>query len=340
VSHPTPLTSNADRDAARSLVASTCLKFEEGFDDLVGIFDARRLVACGARAGRVLKMLVVDPAHRGEGLLGDIVAELMRRGREAGVDGFFIFTRPETSPVFEGLAFKQLVCTDHAALLEHGNGLHHYFRQRAGLIRSGRNAAVVLTSDPFSSGHQHLAEHASERADWVYVLVPSEGRFVWPLDVRLDLARQGTRHLSNVIVTETGPYALSSATFPAYFLKPGEAADEVRLEVDVELFARHLAPAFSLETRVAGTEPLDPMLRRYNQIMQKGLARRAIRFLQVERKKLGGRWINTAAVHKAFMNRDLPLLQELVPEPTFAHLQSPESEPFIETLRQRASAHR
>ncbi len=73
MNYPLLLTSPADRRTARSLVERCDLRFEDDFDDLVGIFDAGRLAACGARAGRILKMLVVAPEFRGTGQIGDPV---------------------------------------------------------------------------------------------------------------------------------------------------------------------------------------------------------------------------------------------------------------------------
>ncbi len=50
--------------AARGLIEGQGLRFETDFDELVGLFDQGRLVACGARAGYVLKMLVIRPDTR------------------------------------------------------------------------------------------------------------------------------------------------------------------------------------------------------------------------------------------------------------------------------------
>ena len=319
--HPLPLISDVDRRAARALVDSSCLRFEDGYDDLVGVFEGGQLAACGARAGRVLKMLVVAPEHRGGGLLAEIITELMRRGSEAGVAGFFIFTRPGTAPVFQSLGFKPLAATEQAALLELGNGLHRYLRQRASLVHTGENAAVLVNADPFTVGHQALVEHAAALADKVYVLVPSEGNFLFPLPTRLELARLGTAHIANAVVTDTGPYALGSATFPAYFLTGGEEPDQVRLELDAELFAKHLAPAFYVRTRVVGSEPADPASRRYNQILRQRLRGCSVRLEEIERTKAGERWVDTRRVRRALLVGDLAAAAALVPEATVACLQ-------------------
>lgn len=314
--HPLPLISNSDRRAARALVDSSCLRFEEGFDDLVGVFDGGQLCACGARAGRVLKMLVVAPEHRGTGLLAQVVSELMRRGCEAGVSGYFIYTRPATAAVFEGLAFKLLAATGRAVLLEHGNGLHRYLSERASKLRDGRNAAVVVNADPFTVGHLALVAQAATLADTVYVFVTSEGGFQLPLETRLELAAIGTAHLTNVVVTDTGPYVLGRATFPAYFLNQGEEIDLVRMELDAELFGKCLAAAFQIAIRVVGSEPTDPVSRRYNQCLRQRLTDWNIQLVEIERTRLGERWVDTRRARRALAAGDLAALGGLVPEGT------------------------
>lgn len=327
--YPLPLLSDRDRRSAEILIEEAGLRFERDFDDLVGVFSEGRLIGCGARAGRVLKMLVVNPEFRGEGLLGDIVTELMRRGREAGYDGFFIYTRPATAPAFERLNFKPLVAHEKVVLLEHGNGLYHYLRERAPLMHSGENAAVVINADPFTRGHEYLIEKAAQHGDTVYVLVSSEGRFVFPIEVRLELARRGVAHIPNAVVTDTGPYVVSSATFPVYFLNPTDQPDQIRIEIDVDLFGRHIAPVFAIRTRAVGTEPLDPASRTYSQLMKRRLERWSVRLLEIERKKAGDLWINTKRVRKALAEGDMHSVEMFVPETTLAYLQMPEAIGFL-----------
>nr|MDQ2694490.1 citrate lyase ligase [Pseudomonadota bacterium] len=168
--HPLPLISRRDRHSARALVEGCGLRFEEELDDLVGVFAGGRLAGCGARRGRVLKMLVVAAEHRGAGLLGDIVTELMRRGREAGCDGFFIFTRPATAAAFQALGFKPLAEHEQAVLLEQGNGVQGWRRRQAALARGGDNAALIAAA-PFSPQQQRLVVAAAALADTLYVLV-------------------------------------------------------------------------------------------------------------------------------------------------------------------------
>ena len=68
-------------------------------------------------------------------------------------------------------------------------------------------------------------------------------------------------------VCEGSAYAISQATFPTYFLKQLDKASENQIELDLQIFARYLAPALGATVRFVGTEPFDPLTRRYNEMM-------------------------------------------------------------------------
>ena len=53
--------SGSDIKAAKDLIERNGLTFEEGFDEIFGIHDNGELIAVGARAGNILKMLAVEP---------------------------------------------------------------------------------------------------------------------------------------------------------------------------------------------------------------------------------------------------------------------------------------
>lgn len=320
--YPLPLCSGRDRQAAQQLIENSELRFESDFDDLVGIFRDGRLAACGARRGRVLKMLVVAAEFRGEGLIGDIITELMRLGREAGEDGFFIFSRPCAVDSFARLGFKTLAEHGKVTLLEHGHQLHRYLAERAPLMRSGNNAAVLVNANPFTFGHAHLVEQAARIADTVYVFVHRDGPYLFPPAVRLELARRGVAHIANAVVTDTGPYRLRADAFPGYFLRPDDDADRIRVNLEGRLFGRHIAPPFHIRTRVVGSEPLDPAGRGYNQMIRPRLAEWDIRLVEIDRTQRSGLWISTRRARKALLEGDGASLAAMVPEAVLAYLRT------------------
>src|SRR5664279_4278791 len=111
---------------ARAFIGSLGLRFEQGFDELVGLYENGQLVACGARAGYVLKMLAIAPSHQGGDILGELLTRLIQSGLAAGEDTLFVFTPPQNVPSFQSLNFRLLVAHGQAALLEHGPGFPAY----------------------------------------------------------------------------------------------------------------------------------------------------------------------------------------------------------------------
>ncbi len=237
----------ADVAAARRLIEGNGLIFQAGFDDLVGIHDQGSLVAVGARAGRVLKMLAIDPAHRGGSLLGEIVSALVARGLEAGFDAIFVFTKPGHAGSFAALNFTLLAGQGQAVLLEFGNGFKHWLAANDARRRAGVNGAVVVPGTLFFPGHRHLIETAARQVDHLYVFVTGQD---------CDrLVREGVGDIANVVGLDLAHYRIGATSFPTYFLKPDDPVAKIRAELDATLFATRIAPFFGIARRYTGAEP-------------------------------------------------------------------------------------
>lgn len=246
---PLALCSHHDHRAAQKLIESSDLCFEADFDELIGVFRHGRLAACGARAGRVLKMLVVAPEFRGEGLIADIIVELMRLGREAGNDGFFIFSRRCAAAAFARLGFNALVEYNGIIWLEYGNGLSRYLAERCEPVRSGNNTALLLRADPLNAAELDAIECAARSFDHVYTLLCVEGKDLRSaLSTRLELVRHSVAHLSNVTVTDSSHYWLQAESFPGYFLRPDDDREAIMNGLQEQLFERHFSTAFQLRS--------------------------------------------------------------------------------------------
>jgi [citrate (pro-3S)-lyase] ligase len=329
----------SDHGRARALVEREGLAFDPAFDELVGIHESGALVAVGARHGEVLKMVAVDSAHRGGALLGEVVTELVRLGSAAGLDAFFVFTKPESARSFEELNFSLLASQGRAALLEYGNGLGRWLSAHRPLVRPGANGAVVVNCNPFTRGHRHLVVEAARRADTLYVFVVREDRSAFPFDVRLRLVREGTRDLANVHVLDTSRYAVSALTFPAYFLKDGDPVAAIQMELDLRLFARHVAPFFHVRRRFFGTEPTCATTRAYNDAMRRVLPPLGVEAVEIERACAGGAAISASRVRAALREGDLEGLDALVPPSTARFLRSGEGRAIRERLRAAGGRH-
>ncbi|MBK9516304.1 MAG: citrate lyase ligase [Anaeromyxobacter sp.] len=321
------LMGGADRARARAFVEAQGLRFEEPLDDLMGAFEDGALVATGARTGDVLKLIALDPAHQGAGLLGEVVGALVTRGLAAGHQGLFVFTRPEHAQSFEALTFSLLASHATVALLEYGRRFEAWLAACGPLRRPpapGGAGAVVMNCNPFTLGHQWLVEQAAARVETLYLFVVREDRSAFPFEVRDRLVRAGTRHLPNVVVLDTSRYAVSALTFPSYFLAKGAPVEAIQLELDLALFGQRVAPAFGVTRRFFGSEPTCPTTRAYNGAMLRLLPVYGVEPVELPRLEAGGGPISASTVRAALLRGDDAALKVLVPGTTLAYLRSPE----------------
>ncbi|MBW2733181.1 MAG: citrate lyase ligase [Deltaproteobacteria bacterium] len=345
------LLSQGDRQHARALIEGAGLSFEADVEELVGVHEDGVLVGTAARQGDVLKLFAIDPAAQGGGLLGELAGDLLRRAFEAGHESVFVFTKPEYAGSFEQLNFELLATAGQAALLEHGGGLSRYLEAQRGLLRPGKNGAVVVNANPFTLGHRYLVEEAAARCDTLYVFVVEEDRSAFPFELRRRLVAAGCADLQNVKVLGSGHYAVSAQTFPSYFLKRDEDIPALQMEIDLTLFSERIAPFFSLGARFVGHEPYCTTTRQYNETMQQVLPRCGLELQVIERRLVGADQPGGAESDKAFISAtrvrqalreegpSAPVLSQLVPPTTLAILRSAEVQPIIEELRQGQGRH-
>ena len=89
-----------------------------------------------------------------------------------------------------------------------------------------------MNANPFTLGHQYLVETAAASCDLLHLFIVSEDSSLVPFSVRKKLVMEGTAHLSNICYHESGPYIISSATFPSYFQKDETAVIESHARLD------------------------------------------------------------------------------------------------------------
>lgn len=310
---------------ARALVEEAGLSFDERYDVVIGSYEGDRLVATAARDGIILKMFAVDRRHQAGMLLDELATELVKDGFDAGHDNFFIFTKPEYAVTFQGLNFALLASNSKAALLEYGGGLPRYLEQHRKLVRGGRNGAAVVNCNPFTLGHRYLVERAAAEVDHLYLFVVREDRSVFPFEVRYRLVREGVSDLANVHVLDTSRYAVSSVTFPSYFLKGAAEADNIRMDLDLQIFGRHIAPFFGIKRRFIGTEPCCSTTYFYNEAMKSILPPLHVEVTEIPRREVDEGVISASSVRKMLSENDTARLASLVPENTLRYLLSEEA---------------
>ena len=175
---------------------------------------------------------------------------------------------------------------------------------------------VVMNCNPFTLGHRYLIEQAAKQVERLYVMVVREDCSLFAYTERKAMVEQGVADIENVNVIDGSDYAISRATFPTYFLKRLDDAADTQMQLDLDLFRRHIAPALGATVRFVGTEPTDKLTRRYNQLMHDAL--KDVR--ETDRLEKDGYAVSASRVRKAMEEGDMNTIRQLVPPTTLPYI--------------------
>ena len=303
-------------------------------DYYAGLFAGAKLIAGGGYSGRTIKCVAVDASWRSSGLLNRVMTHLYTRLVEKGADNVFVFTQPENMAIFKSLGFHPVGSAPAAILLESNpHGLANYLQALSAKRKPGLAAAIVVNCNPFTLGHQYLIEAAADRCDHLHLFVVSEDRSVFPFAVRYDLIKKGTAHLPAVTIHAGGDYIISASTFPTYFLKQYSELVETHAALDIDIFARQIAPALGIRKRFVGEEPFDPVTAAYNAAMQEILPRHSIELVVIPRKTVQEKVVSASLVRSLIAEGRLEETRELLPASTYDYLCSEAAQPILDKIR-------
>ena len=299
------------------------LEPDESVGQTILLWDDDVLVATGSRDGNLLKCIAVDESRQGEGLTATIITALRKEAFSEEINHLFLYTKPQNISLFSDLFFYPVAQTDKVLLMEDKkDGINKFLEQFPVDNRTGKIGCMVANCNPFTLGHRYLIESASKDCDHLYVFVVSEDKSRFSADDRFEMVRRGTAHLSNVSVLPTGPYLISSATFPTYFLDDREAATQVQCRLDIEIFAKYYAPRFNITTRYVGTEPISPMTNQYNIALKEFLPQHNIALKEIPRLEMSGTPISASQVRALMDSKNTQAVKSLVPDTTYDYLVS------------------
>lgn len=301
----------------QDFLAKSNLQADEQPDSTVLVWDADEVIATGSRTGNLLKYIAVDASRQGEGLTGTVLTQLRQDAFQNGYKHLFLYTKPRNRFMFSSLFFYPVAQTENVLLMENQpNGIACFLDSLDVPCKDGRIGALVMNCNPFTLGHRYLIETAAKECDWVYVFVLSEEQAPFPAVDRLNLVKEGTKDLRNVTVHPTGPYLISAATFPTYFLKERDAAADIHCQLDIAIFSKYFVPRFGITARYVGTEPCSPLTAQYNEALKQYLS---IPVREIPRLEVSGQPVS-ASVVRSLMKQDPSGLKTLVPETTFNYL--------------------
>lgn len=314
------------------------IRRDRNLDYLCAAYDEDdRIVATGSCFGNTLRCLAVSGDHQGEGLLNQVVGRLMEVQCARGNLHLFLYTKVDTAGFFGDLGFYEIARVEGTLVFMENrrDGFQSYLKALSASRREGRSAALVMNANPFTYGHQYLAETASSACGTLHLFVVSEDASLFPFAVRKRLVQAGVAHLPNVALHDSGPYLISRATFPSYFLKDEAAVIDGQARLDLAVFVR-IARELNVAVRYVGEEPSSRVTGLYNQIMAAELPKAGIACAVVPRRVAGNVPISASTVRACIKAGDNAALRALVPPSTLDYLNSSEAQPVLERIRQAA----
>lgn len=297
------------------------------------------IVAGGGLKGGVIKCVAVADGHKGEAVANQIVSHLIAHANADGHQCVKLFTKPQNQKMFESMSFRLLAEAPKAILMETGiGGIKRYSEElesEKGKVKSEKSngklhhlnpstpqpimpqsGIIIMNCNPFTLGHRYLIEQAAQQVDTLYILVVREDCSMFGYDERKAMIVRGVAHINNVVVCDGSEYSISATTFPTYFLKCLSDASDTQMTLDIDLYRRHIAPALDATVRFVGTEPDDPLTRRYNELMKSMLP--DVR--EVARLQQSGVVVSASRVRKAIVENHLALAARLVPPTTVPYI--------------------
>lgn len=297
------------------------------------------IVAGGGLKGGVIKCVAVADGHKGEAVANQIVSHLIAHANADGHQCVKLFTKPQNQKMFESMSFRLLAEAPKAILMETGiGGIRKYSEElesEKGKVKSEKSngklhhlnpstpqpimpqsGIIIMNCNPFTLGHRYLIEQAAQQVETLYILVVREDCSMFGYDERKAMIVRGVAHINNVVVCDGSEYSISATTFPTYFLKSLSDASDTQMTLDIDLYRRHIAPALGATVRFVGTEPDDPLTRRYNELMKSMLP--DVR--EVARLEKSGVAVSASRVRKAIVENHLALAARLVPPTTVPYI--------------------
>ncbi len=300
------------------LLAEEGIRRDDNLDYTCGLFDESwNLVATGSCFHNTLRCLAVSHTRQGEGLLNKVIGHLLDVQMQRGNTHLFLYTKPAAARFLADLGFFEIGrVPGKLVFMENRRG--GFRRYCEGLERKDgdRIAGIVMNANPFTLGHRHLVERAAKENDVVHLFVLSEEAGPIPFGVRKRLVKEGVADMKNVIVHDSGPYIISSATFPSYFLKEGDTVIRTQAELDLQIFGK-IAAHLGIRRRYVGQERSSHVTALYNEIMLEKLPGLGVECIEIPRLESDGRVISASTVRQAIHDGRLEEIRDFLPATTY-----------------------
>lgn len=316
-----PLTGKM-QEKLQLFLTSCQLDHDPSIEFTVLLMEEDDIIATGSLSGNTIRCVAVAPAHQGEDLTSRVITLLMQHAFRQGKNHLLLYTKPHNQHLFSPLGFHPVIRTSDCLLMENKrNGLNDFLSSlKRDCDVSGAVGSIVMNCNPFTLGHRYLIETAAAQCAHVHVFVLSEDKGLFTPSERLQMVQRGCADLKNVSVHPTGPYMVSSATFPSYFIKDKLRTNDIHCTLDVRLFGEKIAPSLGITHRFVGTEPVCPVTAQYNQTLLQLLPQYGIEPVQLPRQEANGQPISASHVRELIKEGGYEALNDLLPPSTLEFL--------------------
>ena len=267
------------------------------------IRDAGNIIATVSVKKNLIKFFYIDDKYQGEGLAIELINSALEEIIDKGYRSYFVFTKAKNENIFTSLSMDVIEKTEDVILLEGG-----FFKYADWIetikkdIDKDEYNAIVMNANPLTLGHEYLVDKALEDARDLIIFVLEEDASYFSTRDRYELVKKHYHDNNRVRIYKSGPYIISRATFPTYFLKKDTDRLKVYTELDAKIFARRIAKDLNIKKRYFGTEPIDKVTQKYNEMMKKILSEYGIECEFIERKTIDGEVISASKVRECYEN--------------------------------------
>lgn len=292
----------------------------EDVDASYVIRNAGDIIATVSVKKNLIKFFYIDEAYQGEGLAIELINSALEDIISKGYRTYFVFTKAKNENIFTSLSMDVIEKTEDVVLLEGG------FFKYADWIQNIKKdldkdeySAIVMNANPLTLGHEYLVDKALEEARDLIIFVLEEDASYFSTKDRYKIVKNHYHNNGRVHVYKSGPYIISRATFPTYFLKKDTDKLKVYTELDAKIFAKRIAKDLNIKKRYFGTEPIDKVTEKYNEMMKKILFEYGVESEFIERKKINDEYISASKLREG-LETDFESIKKYLSQDVYEYL--------------------
>lgn len=325
------------RQDVQALLEAQGLSYEQNVDETALLYDDVGLLATASYAANVIKMVAVRQGEEGQDHMAKVLTALIKRLSKANHSHTFLYTRPGQEHYFKPYGYQTILSTSSVAFMERGGSIREFLSEQAASLPNASNVGcVVINANPLTLGHAHLIDTLAANHDLGLTFVVAEDHSVFPFTLRDRLVRAYAERYSHLVVLSTGPYLVSKASFPSYFLNEDTLHASAHASLDVALYQTFFMPYFNLQARYVGEEPFSPTTAHYNRVMKEALNEH---LTIIPRKTHQHEPISASKVRALLRDDRLEEACALVPKEVAEYLKSSEGAHHREELKRRHDRH-